>query len=74
MYRYELKIILSNDEKEIIKLMFLGKENIDIMKIYGYMKITDNSKLYSSILKCRKIIKICSTTREQELLNEKLNS
>ena len=72
-YNYLPEINVLPLEKRIYQLLFEGKENIDIMKIYGYNTIKDNTKLYSCILKCRKIIKICSTTRERQLLMKKIN-
>ena len=63
-YNYTPKFNLSQKDKDIIQMMYNGDENIDIMEYYGYTKISHNTALYSKILKCRKIIKICSTTRE----------
>lgn len=63
-YNYEPEFNLSDDDKKIIEYMESGKENIEIMNIYGYSTSTDNTALYSQILKCRKIYKIRSTTRE----------
>ena len=61
-YDYKPVFNLSPVDNTIIKLMKRGKENIDIMHIYGYEKISDNKTFYRQILKCRKIMKICSTT------------
>ena len=63
-YNYEPKQNISEKDKEIISYIKEGKENIDIMKIYGYESINDDTALYSQILKCRKIYDIGSTTRE----------
>lgn len=63
-YNYEPVFHLSDEEKKIIKLMINGKENLDIMKMYGYSNTKENTALYSKILKCRKIYNMGSTTRE----------
>ena len=63
-YDYKPVFNLSEKDKEIIELIKNGKENIEVMNYYGYSKMLDNTALYAKILKCRKIIKICSTTRE----------
>lgn len=73
-YDYEPQFNIQKHEISILQYLLKGKENIDIMKIFGYSSIKENTALYSSILKCRKIIKICSTTREKELLKNKLKS
>nr|DAP23442.1 MAG TPA: homing endonuclease [Caudoviricetes sp.] len=72
-YNYDALININNTEKNIIKLMIDGLENIDIMHKYGYNSIKSNSKLYYMILRCRKIMKICSTTREKDHLMTLLN-
>ena len=67
-YDYLPLVRLNSIEKDIIRYMIDGFENIDILKIYGYDKIKNNGKLYYMILRCRKVMKICSTTRERNML------
>lgn len=67
-YKYEPVINLSDDENNIIDLLMNGYENLDIMKLYGYNKISENTTLYSKILKCRKVCNIRSTTIEKVLI------
>lgn len=63
-YNYEAIFSLTDEDKKIIDLLSNGFENLDIMKMYGYEHINQNTALYSKILKCRKIYNIRSTTIE----------
>ena len=63
-YKYKPVYHLTELDKVIIVRIANGEQNIDIMKSYGYSKISENTALYSQILKCRKIYNMSSTTRE----------
>lgn len=54
-YSYEA-LSKINDEDPIVKLLRSGYENIDIMKLYGYNHISENTSLYTKILNTRKIL------------------
>lgn len=64
-YDYDALFHISENDKKILSYIDEKKENIDIMKIFGYNTPNDNTALYSEILKCRKIYNIRSTTRER---------
>ena len=70
-YDYEVIFRLSDEDKKILEYIESGKENIDIMNIYGYERFNDNTSLYSQIVRCRRIYNIRSTTREKESEQEK---
>jgi hypothetical protein len=64
-YNYDAIFRLTKADKKILEYIEKGLENKEIMTIYGYEKISDNTALYTRILRCRKIYKIRSTTREK---------
>lgn len=54
-YNYGSSLNFKGDD-EISRLIMSGYENIDIMRLYGYNHINENTKLYSRILNTRKIL------------------
>lgn len=54
-YNYNSCLTFKGDD-EISKLIRSGYENIEIMHVYGYNHIDENTKLYTRILNTRKIL------------------